>query len=63
VSALDEQGQPFADPAADAAALAALHAGLDATDVPVHEIDAHVNDEIFALAVSDRLHELIAKGA
>ena len=48
---------------ADAAALEALHAGLDGTESRSHEIDAQVNDETFALAMADRLHELITKEA
>ena len=50
-------GQPFHDPAADEALLAGLVETL--VDVEVHELDLDVNDEQFALAMADRLHEMI----
>nr|CAA9316171.1 MAG: Transcriptional regulator [uncultured Nocardioidaceae bacterium] len=57
VSMIAVQGQPFHDPAADEALLA----GLAETrgDVEVHELDLDVNDERFAVAMADRLHEMI----
>lgn len=60
VSALDADGLPFADPAADAACLAALQNGLAASNVAVHRRDEHINDPAFAEAMADRLHELIS---
>jgi hypothetical protein len=58
VSMIATEGQPFYDPEADAALLEGLHETLR-PDVEVHELDLDVNDERFALAMADRLHELI----
>ncbi len=57
VSMIAVEGQPFHDPAADEA----LFSGLSETlgDVEVHELDLDVNDERFAVAMADRLHEMI----
>jgi uncharacterized protein (UPF0261 family) len=58
VSAISGQGGPFCDPAADAA----LHAGLReslAPHVRLHEIDAHINDPAFAVAMAARLDEFL----
>jgi uncharacterized protein (UPF0261 family) len=54
VSAIDAVGAPFHDPAADAALFASLRAHL-APHVRVREIDAHINDRTFALALADEL--------
>jgi uncharacterized protein (UPF0261 family) len=59
VSAIDVDGMPFHDPEADAALFDALRAELDRDRVEVHELEADVNDEAFATAMADRLHELI----
>ncbi len=54
VSAIDADGQPFHDPAANAALFAALreHAG---PSVDVRELDLHINDPAFADAVASQL--------
>jgi uncharacterized protein (UPF0261 family) len=57
VSAVDVEGQPFHDPAADAALLSGLRETLDG--VETRELDTDVNDPAFAVAAADRLHELI----
>ncbi len=57
VSMIAVEGQPFYDPQADEALLAGI--GESATDVEVVELDLDVNDEQFAVAMADRLHELI----
>ncbi len=57
VSMIDVEGQPFHDPEADAALFAGLRETLDG--VEVHEVEADVNDPAFAVAMADRLHELI----
>ncbi len=54
VSAIDRDGQPFYDPAADAALFQALRDHLDAT-VTLVELDLHINDPDFADAVANRL--------
>lgn len=48
-SAYDADGGPFFDPEADAAFLAALKARLR-QDIPVVEVQAHINDPVFAEA-------------
>jgi uncharacterized protein (UPF0261 family) len=57
VSMIAVAGQPFHDPEADEALLAGLSETL--VGVEVHELDVDVNDEQFALAMADRLHEMI----
>src|SRR2546425_10889532 len=59
VSTIATEGEPFYDPEADAALLEGLRETL-AENVEVHELDLDVNDERFALAMADRLHELVA---
>lgn len=54
VSAIDADGQPFGDPEADAAFIAALRANLGA-GVELVEMDAHINDDVFADAIADAL--------
>ncbi len=63
VSAIDVDGQPFRDAAADEALFAALREHLDTTRVEVHELDTDVNDPAFATAMADRLHGLIQEAA
>jgi len=57
VSMIAVAGQPFHDPEADDALLAGLSETL--VGVEVHEYDLDVNDEQFAVAMADRLHEMI----
>jgi uncharacterized protein (UPF0261 family) len=59
VSMIATEGQPFHDPEADEALFGTLRELVDTTKVEVHEVDADVNDQAFALAMADRLHELI----
>jgi len=58
ISMIAVQGQPFHDPAADEALLGGLHETLQPR-VEVHELDLDINDPSFAVAMADRLHELI----
>jgi uncharacterized protein (UPF0261 family) len=58
VSMIDVEGQPFYDPEADRALVRGLHETLD-DGVEVHELDRDVNDPAFAVAMADRLHELL----
>jgi uncharacterized protein (UPF0261 family) len=60
VSAIAVEGQPFHDPVADEALFAALRENLEPR-VEVHWLDLDVNDERFALAMADRLHEMMAE--
>ena len=58
VSMIDVDGQPFRDAEADEALFEGLRKSLD-TRIEVHELDLDINDERFADATADRLHELI----
>ena len=58
VSMIATPGQPFYDPAADAALVDGLRETLG-DSVEVQERSEDVNDAAFARAMSDRLHELI----
>lgn len=57
-SMIDVQGQPFHDPDADAALIAALKAEAG-PDIEIVEWDTDINDPLFATAMADRLAELI----
>ncbi len=58
ISMIDVAGQPFHDPEADAALVAGLQETLDER-VELHERSENINDPAFAIAMADRLHELI----
>lgn len=57
LSAIGVPGGPFRDPAADAALIGELRAGLR-PDIEVVEEDTNVNDPAFARAMAERLDEL-----
>jgi uncharacterized protein (UPF0261 family) len=59
VSAIATEGQVFYDPEADAALFDTILSMLDRSKVEVHQLDTDVNDPAFALAMANRLHELI----
>lgn len=61
VSAIDQQGQPFDNPAARQALFAALRES--AGDVEVVELDHHINDPEFAEAAARKLIELMKTAA
>ncbi len=63
VSALDADGQPFRDQAADEACRAALDRELTAAGRTLRRVDAHINDPAFATAMADRLHQMITEGS
>jgi len=58
LSDLSVPGGPFWDPEADAALIAGLRETLG-PHIEVRELEACINDETFALAAADRLHELM----
>jgi uncharacterized protein (UPF0261 family) len=58
VSLIDVDGEPFRDAGADEALFDGLRESLDSR-IEVHELDLDVNDDRFADAMADRLHELI----
>jgi uncharacterized protein (UPF0261 family) len=61
VSGIDTPGGQFEDRAADEACLASLRDGLAGTEVTVHELDSHINDEGFGRAAAEALHRLVQK--
>jgi uncharacterized protein (UPF0261 family) len=54
VSAIDIEGGPFYDPAANKALFEALRENLS-SNVELHELEHNINDPEFALAMADRL--------
>ena len=60
VSLLSTEGAVLADAEADEALFSGLRELVDDARVEVHELDAEINDGRFALAMAERLHELIA---
>ena len=58
VSAIDVEGGPFYDPAADKALFAALRENLS-PNVELHELDHDINDPEFARAMADRLEQYL----
>jgi uncharacterized protein (UPF0261 family) len=58
VSMIATEGQPFHDPAADEALFSAVRENLG-PGVELHELETDVNDPAFALAMADRLHEML----
>ena len=61
LSMIAVEGQPFHDAEADAALLEGLRETLDPS-VEVHEVDADVNDPELAVAMAERLHDMIREG-
>ncbi|MFH8981654.1 Tm-1-like ATP-binding domain-containing protein [Streptomyces varsoviensis] len=59
VSAIDAEGGPFHDPAADAAGLAALRRAVEGSAVELREVPAHLNDPAFAVAAAELLDRMI----
>jgi uncharacterized protein (UPF0261 family) len=55
VSMIDAEGQPFHDPAADAALFDAVREGLEGSSVELIELEHNVNDDEFADAMVDKL--------
>jgi uncharacterized protein (UPF0261 family) len=58
VSMLDSPGNPFWDPAADAACFEAIKSGVR-PGLPLIEIPANINDPVFAEAAVDTLLDLL----
>ncbi len=61
VSMIAVEGQPFHDADADAALVEGLRETLTAA-VEVHEVDTDVNDPELAVAMANRLHDMIQEG-
>ncbi len=63
VSAIDVEGMPFYDPAADTALFEAIRKHLDRSKVELIELDMPINDPRFADAMADRLQSMITARA
>jgi uncharacterized protein (UPF0261 family) len=63
VSAIDVEGMPFYDPAADLALFEAIRKNLDRSKVELIELDLAINDPKFADAMAERLQSMIAARA
>ena len=61
VSAIDVEGMPFYDPAADAALFDALRQNIDRSKVELVELNMAINDPAFADAMVDRLQKMLKK--
>lgn len=59
VSAIDETGKPFSDPVAREALFSAIEQNL--VSCKAERVDAAINDEAFAVALAQRLLELLPK--
>ncbi|MDR0782362.1 MAG: Tm-1-like ATP-binding domain-containing protein [Propionibacteriaceae bacterium] len=59
VSAIDVDGAPFRDAAADEALFTVLRDGLAGSNVVVHELDQAINDPGFGKAMAEALHNYI----
>ncbi|HET9723730.1 MAG TPA: Tm-1-like ATP-binding domain-containing protein [Actinomycetota bacterium] len=60
VSMIATEGQPFHDAAADQALFSAVREHLG-PNVELHELDTDINDPAFALAMADRLIEMLGE--
>ncbi len=63
VSAIATEGQVFHDPEADAALFDTIRSLVDTEKVELVELDTDVNDPEFALAMANRLHELVQEAS
>ncbi len=60
VSMIDAKGQPFDLPEARLALFDAIRANLDKNKVELIELDMHINDEDFAIAMAEKLLEFLS---
>jgi uncharacterized protein (UPF0261 family) len=58
ISMIATEGQPFHDAASDEALISAVREHIG-PNVEVHELDTDINDPAFALAMANRLHEML----
>jgi uncharacterized protein (UPF0261 family) len=58
ISMIATEGQPFHDAASDEALISAVREHIG-SNVEVLELDTDINDPAFALAMADRLHEML----
>ena len=63
VSAIDQEGEVFHDPTADASLFEAIRTGLAGFPaIEVTALDCHINDPVFGEAAAEKLLSLIEKG-
>ncbi len=60
VSMIDAEGQPFDLPEARQALYEGIRTNLDTSKVELIELDMHINDEAFAVAMADKLLEFLS---
>jgi uncharacterized protein (UPF0261 family) len=60
LSVMSTPGAELYDAEADAALVEGIRDHIDPSRVEVHEVDSGINDPLVALAMADRLHELVA---
>ncbi len=63
VSMIDAKDQPFYDPQADQALFATIRSDLDQSFIDLVELDMHINDQAFAVAMADKLIEYMKEEA
>jgi uncharacterized protein (UPF0261 family) len=61
ISALDAVGQSFGDPAARGALYDAIRANVKSPRIILREVDAHINDALFADLAAEALLDLMEK--
>ena len=61
LSMLSTEGAVLRDPEADAALFETLREQLDRSKVELHEVDVDINDPAFAVALAERLGELMVE--
>ena len=59
VSMIDRPGMPFHGEAEDEALFASIRSGVDRTKVELIEMETHINDPAFALAMAQKLEQLM----
>jgi uncharacterized protein (UPF0261 family) len=59
LSMLSAEGQVLHDPVVEEVLFSELRMLVDPSTVEVHEVEAAINDRAFALAMAERLHELV----
>jgi uncharacterized protein (UPF0261 family) len=61
LSLLTTEGQLLYDIEADEALISTLRQRIDRAKVEIHEVDADINNTAFALAMAERLHDLLTE--
>ena len=59
VSMIDAEGQPFWGPEEDTALFETLKSNISPDKATIIELDAHINDDEFAIAAAQKLIDLM----